>query len=231
MLSPPASTRDNAVPGCGLPGWGAPGSGAADLTMPDPVRELAERLGHDDAALPAYIYDLDGLAAHTATIRAALPGQIEVCYAVKANPDPAVLRAVARHADGLEVSSAGELRHAAAAVPGVRLSFGGPGKTTAELAAAVRTGTFRFHVESPHELRLLGSAALAAGRHADILLRVNLPAPDAALALAAPGAAALADAAPDAGTVPDAGTNPVDVPPGTRASLVMGGSRLRSGWT
>jgi diaminopimelate decarboxylase len=165
-------------------------SGPAELTMPGPVRELAERLGRDDAALPAYVYDLDGLAAHLAGIRAAIPRQVEIFYAVKANPDPAVLRVVARHTDGLEVSSGGEIRHAAATVPGCRLAFGGPGKTSAELAAAVRASVSLFHVESPQELRLLGSAALAAGRQADILLRVNLPAADAppAFVLPEPGA-------------------------------------------
>ena len=157
--------------------------GAGGVKIPARVLELAERLGRDDAALPAYIYDLDGLAAHVAAIRTAIPSWIEVFYAVKANPDPAVLRVVARHADGLEVSSGGELRHAAEAAPGSRLAFGGPGKTTAELADAIRAGTFRFHVESPHELYLLGAAAQAAGRRADILLRVNL------LADAAPGSA------------------------------------------
>ena len=163
----------------GAAGPRAADNGTSGPELPDTVRELAERLGRDDAALPAYVYDLDGLAAHAAAIRAALPAQVELCYAVKANPDPALLRAVARHADGgLEVSSEGELRHASAAVPGIRLSFGGPGKTDAELAAAVRAGTFRFHVESLHELRLLGSVALAAGRQADLLLRVNLPSSD-----------------------------------------------------
>jgi len=157
----------------------AAGGGTAELTMPGPVRELAERLGRDDDALPAYVYDLDGLAAHTAGIRTAIPSQVEIFYAVKANPDPAVLRVVARHADGLEVSSGGELRHAAATVPGSRLAFGGPGKTGTELAAALRAGVSRLQVESPQELRLLGSAALAAGRPADILLRVNLPGSDA----------------------------------------------------
>ena len=182
-MSAHPAVRDSALPGSGLPGGGATGSGerdsdapgTCDLAVPAAVRELAERLGRDDAALPAYVYDLDGLAAHTADIRAALPHQVELCYAVKANPDQAVLRAVARHADGLEVSSAGELRHAATTVPGARLSFGGPGKTNAELAAAVRARTFRFHVESLHELRLLGAAALAADEQADVLLRVNLP--------------------------------------------------------
>jgi diaminopimelate decarboxylase len=162
--------------------------GAAERELPEAVRELAQRLGRADAGLPAYVYDLDGLATHTAAIRAALPDRAEFCYAVKANPDPALLRVIARHADGLEVSSAGELRHAAAAVPAARLAFGGPGKTAGELAEAVRARTFRFHVESPLELRRLGSAALAAGRQADILLRVNLPADEGAGDGATPGA-------------------------------------------
>jgi diaminopimelate decarboxylase len=169
-------------------GAAAPGDGTAALALPAAVREVAERLGHDDTALPAYIYDLDGLAAHTASIRVAVPAQVELCYAVKANPDPAVLRTVARHVDGLEVASAGELRHAAAAVPGARLAFGGPGKTPAELAAAVSAGTHRFHVESIHELRLLGAAALASGAKADVLLRVNLPDAGTAAACDSPGA-------------------------------------------
>jgi diaminopimelate decarboxylase len=148
----------------------------SEPAVPAGVREVAERLGRGDAALPAYVYDLAGLAAHVAFIRAALPNSVEFCYAVKANPDPAVLGVVARWADALEVASGGELAHAAAAVPGTRLAFGGPGKKQTELAAAVRAGVFRGHVESPHELRLLGAAALAAGRTADVLLRVNLPA-------------------------------------------------------
>jgi diaminopimelate decarboxylase len=144
-------------------------------TVPARVRELAERLGREGTALPAYIYDLDGLDAHAAAIRAALPSAVELCYAVKANPDPAVLRVVNRHANGLEIASGGELAHVTAAVPGARVTFGGPGKTPAELAAAIRQGVARFHVESPHELRLLGAAAAAADRTASVLLRVNLP--------------------------------------------------------
>jgi diaminopimelate decarboxylase len=148
---------------------------AEAVEPPATVRELTERLGRQEGGLPAYVYDLDGLAAHLAAIRGALPGQAELFYAVKANPDPAVLRVVARWADGLEVASAGELAHVADTVPGARLAFGGPGKTPAEIAAAVRARVFRFHVESPHELRHLGAAALAAGETADVLLRVNLP--------------------------------------------------------
>jgi diaminopimelate decarboxylase len=142
------------------------------VLLPDSVRELALRLDAADA-LPGYVYDLGALGAHTAAIRSALPRSAEFYYAVKANPDARVLRTVASYADGLEVSSGGERAHAGQAVPGARIAFGGPGKTFAEIASAVRAGTHRFHVESPHELRMLAEAAGAAGRTADVLLRVN----------------------------------------------------------
>lgn len=149
------------------------------LRLPGSVRELALRLARDDE-LPAYVYDLASLDAHAASIRSALPEGAELWYAVKANPDAAILRTLAPHADGFEVSSGGELAHVARAVPGAPRSFGGPGKTGAELALALEAGVHRIHVESPREL-----AALAAGGAADVLLRVNPPAPPTGQAQAA----------------------------------------------
>jgi diaminopimelate decarboxylase len=143
------------------------------MIVPPRVLDLVRRLGPD--ALPAYVYDLGALDAHAAAIRAALPRAVEFHYAVKANPDARVLRVLARHTGGFEVSSGGELEHTAAAAPDRPLAFGGPGKTADELGAALKAGTFRFHVESPHELTLLDAAARAAGKQADVLLRVNLP--------------------------------------------------------
>ncbi|RJL33505.1 type III PLP-dependent enzyme [Bailinhaonella thermotolerans] len=133
-------------------------------------------------SLPAYVYDLGGLTAHTARIRSAVKGT-ELLYAAKANPDPNLLRAIAPHVDGFEVASGGELAHVRETVPGARIFFGGPGKTDAELAAALDLGVERVHVESPHELRRL--AAVAGGRFADVLLRANLdvPVPGASLTM------------------------------------------------
>jgi diaminopimelate decarboxylase len=146
------------------------------VIAPERVTELARKLGPD--GVPAYVYDLAALDTHAAAISAALPRAVQFYYAVKANPDAAVLRTLARHADGFEVSSGGELAHTAAAAPGRPLAFGGPGKTPAELAAALEvSGTSRFHVESPHELALLDEAARAVGRQVDVLLRVNLSGP------------------------------------------------------
>ncbi|WP_439680103.1 type III PLP-dependent enzyme [Embleya sp. MST-111070] len=128
-------------------------------------------------ALPAYLYDRAGLRAHAAAVRAALPERVEVYYAAKANPAPEILTALDGSVSGFEVSSGGELAHVRAHMPEARIAFGGPGKTDAELIAALRAGVERIHVESRAELHRLIAFA---GRHTpdrdvDVLLRVNLP--------------------------------------------------------
>ncbi|MCF2530912.1 type III PLP-dependent enzyme [Yinghuangia soli] len=125
--------------------------------------------------MPAYVHDLAGLADHAKGIAAALPPGVEFYYAAKANPDARVLGALAPHVDGVEVASGGEYAHVAAAVPGLPIAFGGPGKTPGELALAVRSGAHRLHVESEHELRQVGALARAHGRPVDVLLRANPP--------------------------------------------------------
>ncbi|MGW7753215.1 type III PLP-dependent enzyme [Streptomyces violaceusniger] len=138
------------------------------------VRTLATELTGDD--LPAYVYDLAALRAHARAVRDALPQGLELYYAAKANPAPAILQALAPHVTGYEVASGGEVEHVRAAVPGAPLAFGGPGKTEGELRRALTLGVERFHVESEQELRLLAGAAEDAGIPAvDVLLRVNLP--------------------------------------------------------
>jgi diaminopimelate decarboxylase len=131
----------------------------------DTVAACARDLADDQ--LPAYVYDLTALRTHAGAIRAALPGNVECYYAVKANPAAPLLRVLAEVVDGFEVASGGELAHVSAAVPGARLALGGPAKSDAELAAAVRAGVHRIHVESTHELRRLATHG------ADVLLRVN----------------------------------------------------------
>ncbi|MEO3975033.1 type III PLP-dependent enzyme [Streptomyces sp. CAU 1734] len=139
------------------------------------VRDRALALGPGD--LPAYLYDLDALRVHAAAVRAALPAGTELYYAAKANPEPEILAALAPYTDGCEVSSGGELAHVAAAVPGRPLAFGGPGKTPDEIAAALRLGIRRFHVESLYEIDVLSALAAGSGTSAGVLLRCNVPVP------------------------------------------------------
>ena len=116
-----------------------------------------------------YVYDTTVLHARAEALRAALPEGAELLYAVKANGHPAVVAALARCVDGLEVASGGEL--ALAVDSGARrIAFGGPAKTDAELQAAVAAGVL-VHVESVHELRRL--ALMAAGANVTVALRVN----------------------------------------------------------
>ncbi|MGW0804398.1 type III PLP-dependent enzyme [Nonomuraea sp. NPDC002799] len=143
--------------------------------IPDRVRDAALSL----PGAPAYLYDLPALDEHAASVRRAL-GPAELYYAVKANPDAELLRVLARHVDGFEVSSGGEHAHVTALFPGKPVALGGPGKTDAEL----RLPHHRLHVESPNELRRL----LATGLEADVLLRLNpdLPVAGAALTMSGP---------------------------------------------
>ncbi|MFJ8621589.1 type III PLP-dependent enzyme [Kitasatospora sp. NPDC093550] len=137
------------------------------------VRAHVAALAPDE--LPAYVYDLAALRAHAAAVRAALPERVELYYAAKANPEAPLLTALRAAVDGYEVSSGGELAHVRAAVPDAPLAFGGPGKTPAEIAAAVEAGVHRWHVESEQELhRLAAVLADRPGTVVDVLLRVNL---------------------------------------------------------
>lgn len=145
----------------------------AAVRIPDAVRAYAGALA--DGQLPAYVHDLPGLRDHVASIAAALPPDVELYYAAKANPDAEVLRAVAAHVHGFEVASGGEYTHVRDAVPGKPVAFGGPGKTPGELADAIGSGVHRLHVESEQETYRVAALARATGRTVDVLLRANPP--------------------------------------------------------
>jgi 2-[(L-alanin-3-ylcarbamoyl)methyl]-2-hydroxybutanedioate decarboxylase len=118
------------------------------MRPPDRVAAALRR-----AARPvcAYVYDTTALRERAAAVRAALPAGSTLLYAMKANRHPAVVATLAEVCDGIEVASGGELDRARAA-GARRITFGGPAKTDAELAAAVAAGV-RLNVESAHELR------------------------------------------------------------------------------
>ncbi|SDY95512.1 diaminopimelate decarboxylase [Micromonospora pattaloongensis] len=136
---------------------------------------FGERVGAalTGAATPvcAYVYDRAALRDRAAAVRAALPPGAVLLYAMKANGHPEVVATLAAATDGLEVASGGELAVARAA-GAERIVFGGPGKTDAELRAAVDAGAL-VNVESAHELRRLALAAQRAATTATAALRVN----------------------------------------------------------
>jgi diaminopimelate decarboxylase len=134
------------------------------MTLP---RELlvtaAQRWG-----TPLYVTDLDLAAANAGAWRAALPGAL-VAYAVKANPDPALLRRLAADGFGFEVVGPVELALAmSAGCPPERIVVNGVGQTDADLTAALARGAL-VNAESLGAL----SALVAAPAFGRIGLRVN----------------------------------------------------------
>ncbi len=129
---------------------------------------LAERVGRT----PFYAYDRALLRERVELLRNALPGDISLHYAIKANPMPALVGHMAGLVDGLDVASGGELRVALDAGMDPRhISFAGPGKSEAELAQAVASGIL-INVESFREIQALAALPQRLGQ-ARVAVRVN----------------------------------------------------------
>lgn len=134
-----------------------------------PLPQLATRVGRT----PFYAYDRQVLDRGARVLRAALPPEIEIHYAVKANPMPALVCHMAGLVDGMDVASAGELRVALdSGMAARRISFAGPGKRRQELASAVAAEVL-VNVESVREVSLLAELSDELGLAARVALRVN----------------------------------------------------------
>jgi diaminopimelate decarboxylase len=134
-----------------------------------PIRQLAGRVGHT----PFYAYDRRAITARIAGLREALPSGLSLHYAIKANPMPAVVDHIAPLVEGLDVASAGEMQVALdAGMDASEISFAGPGKSAAEIDAAVQAGIC-LNVESQRELGSIIDAGARLDRVPRIALRVN----------------------------------------------------------
>ena len=125
----------------------------------------------NEAGTPVFVYDVSIVAARVARFRAAFPS-VDLHYAIKANPLPALLDAVAPLVDGLDVASAGELGRALVVKPASAISFAGPGKRDAELEAAILEGA-TINLESEGEAARALEIADRLGRAPRLAVRVN----------------------------------------------------------
>ncbi|WP_353942633.1 pyridoxal-dependent decarboxylase, exosortase A system-associated [Streptomyces sp. HUAS MG91] len=136
-----------------------------------PVDRLAARVG----STPFFAYDRRLVTERVAAVRKALPDDVSLKYAVKANPMPALLAHMSELVDGFDVASAQEMRHALdTTLPAHRVSFAGPGKSDAELSSAVAAGVM-IEAESGNELERIRRAGEALGIRPRVALRVNPP--------------------------------------------------------
>jgi diaminopimelate decarboxylase len=132
------------------------------------LARLVERVG----STPFFAYDRRLLTERVAMLRSTLP-DVELSYAVKANPMPAVVQHLATLVDAFDVASAGELRTALdTPTRPERVSFAGPGKTTAELSQAVAAGV-TVELESPNEAARIVEVGERLGCRPRVAVRVN----------------------------------------------------------
>lgn len=124
---------------------------------------------------PCYVYSKDALTQAFTNFSAGFADCSHlVCFAVKANPNLAILNLFARLGAGFDIVSGGELaRVLAAGGDPKKVVFSGVGKTEAEMQAALNAGIFCFNVESASELKRLNQVALSMGKIAPVSLRVN----------------------------------------------------------
>jgi diaminopimelate decarboxylase len=132
--------------------------------------EVVERAG-----TPAYVYDLDAMAAEARAIDGAFEQSPHlVCYAVKANSAGAVVRAIATQGCGADVVSGAELLLAQeCGIPAGRIVYSGVAKTDDEIDRAIAAGIGALQLESIEEAARVEARARAARVRARVSVRLN----------------------------------------------------------
>ena len=135
-----------------------------------PVKQLAEQFG-----TPLYVYSRATLERHWHAFNNAFGEHPHlVCFAVKSNPNIAILNVMAKLGSGFDIVSQGELeRVLAAGGDAAKVVFSGVAKSRQEIARALEVNIRCFNVESEAELLRINQVAGEMGKIAPISLRVN----------------------------------------------------------
>lgn len=135
-----------------------------------PVKQLAEQFG-----TPLYIYSKATLERHWHAFDNAFGEHPHlVCFAVKSNPNIAILNVMAKLGSGFDIVSQGELERVLVAGGNpAKVVFSGVAKSEPEITRALEIGIRCFNVESEAELLRINEIAGQLGKTAPISLRVN----------------------------------------------------------
>ncbi|MEH8022500.1 diaminopimelate decarboxylase [Gallibacterium anatis] len=134
------------------------------------VKQLAQQFG-----TPLYVYSRATLERHWHAFDSALQGHPHlICFAVKSNPNIALLNLLAKLGSGFDIVSQGELeRVLAAGGDANKVVFSGVAKSHSEIERALEVGIRCFNVESEAELLRINQVAEKLNKKAPISLRVN----------------------------------------------------------
>ncbi|UOR14745.1 pyridoxal-dependent decarboxylase, exosortase A system-associated [Qipengyuania aquimaris] len=131
--------------------------------------ELVEEAGRT----PLFVYSKSMIEQRLADLRAAMPDELKINYAIKANSYAPLLEYISPLVDGLDIASGGELEMLQElGIDGSRISFAGPGKRDEELEAAIRAGV-TLNLESKNEARRALAIAEKIGVTPRLAIRVN----------------------------------------------------------
>lgn len=136
-----------------------------------PLADIADAVG-----TPVYVYSRATFERHAQVFRAALSGldNPHLAFAVKSNPNLAVLKILAQQGYGADVVSGGEMDRAlTAGMAAEDIVFSGVGKTAEEMTRALKVGVGQFNIESEEEGQELAALAAALGLTAQAVLRIN----------------------------------------------------------
>lgn len=133
------------------------------------LRLIAEEYG-----TPCYIYDMRFVQKRIQLLKNSLGKDIDLYYALKANPNSEVVRLLEMEVDGVDVSSGGELQISLdKRFKGRNISFSGPGKSDNEIKKAVQTHVGSISIESLNELKRVQEIASKLNIDANVSIRIN----------------------------------------------------------
>ena len=134
------------------------------------IHEIASEIG-----TPFYCYSYDKILDQYRKLADALSkSNVSIYFAVKANSNLSIIRTLANEGAGADVVSVGELKRCLLAdLDPKKIVFSGVGKTSEEIAEALKQDIFQINVESEAELITINEVAESLGKVANIGLRVN----------------------------------------------------------
>lgn len=133
------------------------------------LREIATRHG-----TPAFVYFAAPIRRRARALTDMMQGRLRVSYAIKCNPNVALLRALRPDVSMLDASSPGEIARGLAAGydPG-HIAFSGPAKQARDIEYAVGVGCGRIVCESMAQVVLVDEVARRRNLRQAVLLRIN----------------------------------------------------------
>jgi len=129
----------------------------------------------DEFSTPFYLYHEETIIAKSKLLKKLnLNFSHKFHFAVKANPNLAILNLLQRQDFGAEVVSAGELfKSLKAGIEPSQIIFDGPGKTEFDLKYAITQQIKSINVENLEELNFINEYSLSKGLKTSIGLRLN----------------------------------------------------------